>query len=353
MLPRVVGTRGTRLLPGRHAQRRRIPVWRGDQAFYLPAVHRHLAPESFPRDRLIIDDQDRLNVFTTASSRRARHGRPGGGLFPGTYVASLVLLFGAARLAAWLGLSRWARLAAWRRSRSSTGSGMTGANRLEGYGHPRVLAFAIGLWAVVSVARAPGGLSPSWPRRSSSTRRRRCGSGSGSASRSSRTARRPWLTAAAAGAAALPPGRSLRARSSPGVVMDAEWLGVVGGKDYLFPDAWPPAPGRWPSPTSPRWPAVRVRAPATGRRAARTALVAGLAALLFVFAATLPRRGARGPGRAVPGLAYLLDVRSGGHVVRRRAGGRRPRGTPAASRPARARDRAAPDRWPPRGAARA
>jgi hypothetical protein len=35
-----------------------------DQAFYIPAVARHLDPALFPRDRQIIDSQDRLNAFT-------------------------------------------------------------------------------------------------------------------------------------------------------------------------------------------------------------------------------------------------------------------------------------------------
>src|SRR5512140_278751 len=40
----------------------------GDQAFYVPAIQRHLTPDSFPRDRTVIDDQDRLTVSTRVAA---------------------------------------------------------------------------------------------------------------------------------------------------------------------------------------------------------------------------------------------------------------------------------------------
>ena len=90
----------------------------GDQAFYLPAIQRHLEPGSFPRDRVIIDDQDRLNVFprTLAAVVRAT-GVPQPVLFLGIYVAALLLLCLAGRGD---GRARWASppgpsLPSWRR----------------------------------------------------------------------------------------------------------------------------------------------------------------------------------------------------------------------------------------------
>jgi hypothetical protein len=271
-----------------------------DQAFYLPAVHRHLAPESFPRDRLIIDDQDRLNVFTTAVAAGVRAtGVPVEAWFAVTYVASLALLFGAAAaLASWLGLSRWATAGALALLTLKHRIGMTGANSFEGYGHPRVLAFAIGLWAVVSVAR-----SRTWWALAlvaaafivHPTTALWFGIWVGATALAADRAARPVLAAGAAGAAALTAWVVMRGPlHAQAVVMDAEWLGIVGGKDYLFPDAW--AASSWAMAVAY---VAAVAGPFVWRRAKgrlagnEAAVVTGLAALLFVFAATLPATAGR------------------------------------------------------------
>ena len=68
----------------------------GDQAFYLPAIQRHLEPESFPRDRIVIDDQDRLNVFPRVAAALIRpRALPPPALFLGLYVVALLLLSSA------------------------------------------------------------------------------------------------------------------------------------------------------------------------------------------------------------------------------------------------------------------
>ena len=128
----------------------------GDQAFYLPAIQRHLDPASFPNDRVVIDDQDRLNVFPRATAAVIRAtGLEPPTLFLGLYLAALVLLAWAAwDFTAALGLSSWAQLAVLAALTMKHRVGMTGANTLEGYGHPRMLAFAIGVAAVVCVLRA-------------------------------------------------------------------------------------------------------------------------------------------------------------------------------------------------------
>lgn len=271
-----------------------------DQAFYLPAIQRHLVPDSFPRDRLIIDDQDRLNVFTTAIAAGVRAtGIPVHVWFAATYVTSLLLLFtAAAAIATWLGCSRWAVAGAAALLTLKHRIGMTGANSLEGYGHPRVLAFAIGLWAVVSVARgrtwralvlvaAAFIVHPTtalW-----------FGVWVGVAGLVADRARRPVLAAGAAAAALLTAWAiGVGPLHAQAVVMDADWLGVVGSKDYLFPDEW--SVSSWGMAAAY---VAAVAGPflwrrAGGRLAAReTAVIAGLGALLAVFVLTLPATAAR------------------------------------------------------------
>jgi len=85
----------------------------GDQAFYLPAIQRHLEPESFPRDRHPDRRPGRLNVFPRVAAALVRTaGIPQPALFLCLYLLALLLICWASRaLAAHLGLSLWAQLA--------------------------------------------------------------------------------------------------------------------------------------------------------------------------------------------------------------------------------------------------
>ena len=267
----------------------------GDQAFYLPAIQRHLQPESFPRDRIIIDDQDRLNVFprVAAALIRAAHV-PQPALFLGLYLLALLLLFWAARaLAAHLGLSRWAQCAVLAALALKHRVGMTGVNTLEGYGHPRMLAFAIGLAAVVSVLRARPITALALVAVAfmvHPTTALWCGVWVGVALIAADPRLRPWLLAAGAGAAAVavwamawgPLGAQL-------VRMDDAWLGVLEGKDYLFPTEW--RLDGWA--IALLYAVVPAAAFAVRRRAGLAhpregPVLVGLAALLAIFVVTLP-----------------------------------------------------------------
>src|SRR3954471_19819030 len=121
-----------------------------DQAFYLPVVYRQLDPSLFPRDRALIDAQGRLTLYDNVVATLARAtplSLPH--LFFALYVLTLTLLFMAAlRTGACWYRARWAPLALAAALTLRHGIAKTGANTLEGYFHPRELAFAIGLWAV-------------------------------------------------------------------------------------------------------------------------------------------------------------------------------------------------------------
>jgi hypothetical protein len=215
-----------------------------DLAFYGPAVMRQLDPDLFPRDRPVLDAQANLTFMdetVAAVARRTTTHLPS--LFLGLYVVTLALLTaGVTAIGATLYRHWWtviALLAAFTIRHAITKSG---TNSLEGYFHPRQLAFAFGVIAIATFLRG-----------------------------------RPLLAALAlVGAGSLHPTTTLwfavwlaiaifataRVRwpfivvvAVLGVVswwafafgplagrltlMDPEWLDALAGKDYLFPLRWP------------------------------------------------------------------------------------------------------------------
>ncbi|MBI2833435.1 MAG: hypothetical protein HYX76_03295 [Acidobacteria bacterium] len=127
----------------------------GDQAFYVPAIEQQLNPSLFPRDRALIHAQDRLMLSDEALAATASViGSPLPALFFSAHIVTLLLLFGSAAWFAracdlsWLGIAAF-ECALTLRHRIEK----TGANTLEGYFHPRVLAFAIGVAALAAAVR--------------------------------------------------------------------------------------------------------------------------------------------------------------------------------------------------------
>lgn len=272
----------------------------GDQAFYLPAIQRHLAPDSFPRDRLLIDDQDRLNVAPRIAATLLRTtGLSEAALFAGIYLASLLLLFhSAGRVARALGLSSMAQVAVVAALALKHRVGMTAVNTLEGYAHPRMLAFAIGLAAVASVLRAKPvravllvaaafAIHPTtalwfavWI---------------GVALLATERRARWWpIGAAVAGAVASAWMIGWGPLSAQAVRMDEAWLGVLAAKDYLFATDWPAAMWGVAALYVAGVAGVFGLRRAWGQtRSGEGALVLGLAALLGIFVVTLPLVEAR------------------------------------------------------------
>jgi hypothetical protein len=217
-----------------------------DQAFYLPAVLERLEPALFPRDSGLIQSQARLTLVDESVAAAARAtGLSLPALFAMLYVAALALLaWGALSLGGHLYAAPAASIALLFALTLRHQIAKTGTNTLEGYFHPRQLAFGLGvlamaaylkrglswttllpvglaalvhpttaLWFLVWLGVAMFAAEPRW---------------------------RPRLAlAAAAGAAAgtwaLVAG-PLAGRLSP---MDAVWLETLDSKDYLFPLRWP------------------------------------------------------------------------------------------------------------------
>lgn len=127
----------------------------GDQAFYIPAVTQHLNPDLFPRDRVILHAQDRFMLYDDAIAWFVRaSGVPVPVVFFAGYLLALALLFGAAiaigrtLYQTWLGVAMLTALMTLRHRITQTG-----ANSLESYFQPRMIAFALGAWAIAAYLR--------------------------------------------------------------------------------------------------------------------------------------------------------------------------------------------------------
>jgi len=121
-----------------------------DQAFYIPAILRHLDPALFPRDAALIDSQAHLILFDDVMAAIVRAtGLSLQHLLLAFYIGTLLLLYaGLAYVAARLYRTQWAAVALAAALTLRHAIAKTGANTLEAYFHPRELAFALGLIAV-------------------------------------------------------------------------------------------------------------------------------------------------------------------------------------------------------------
>ncbi len=289
-----------------------------DQAFYLPVVTRHFDPTLFPRDGALLNAQGRLTLYDDVVAAIARvtpltvpH------LFFALYLLTLALLCAAAlRVGERVFRVRWAPLALAAALTLRHAVAKTGANTLEGYFHPRQLAFAIALmaiamflerrdgraavlllaaaalhptaaaWFVVWITVAVWVVRPEW--------------------------RRVMLTIAGVGVAAGAFSVTVGPLAGRLTRMDAEWLAVIADKDYLFPLSWP----------LDAWVTNLVAIPIiiVGWRARKrtgalvdreTALVAGALALVVFFFCWLPFNAARvalAVQLQVSRVFWMLDV---------------------------------------------
>lgn len=213
----------------------------GDQAFYQPATELRLHPELFPRDRALIESQAKLTIvdeMLAATSRVTRLDLPQ--LFVVMYLLTLVAMFAAsAQLARVVGLSETATAVFLLLLTLRHRIAKTGANTLEGYMHPRQLAFALGIFALTaSFNRRWVVMLLCWT----------------AAAAIHPTTAMWWALAITAGLV-LTTGKRQRlllllvvvvpvagpaiVRSLGLPVMDDQWVRVLDNKDYLFASAWP------------------------------------------------------------------------------------------------------------------
>jgi hypothetical protein len=265
-----------------------------DQAFYAPAVMQWLDPELFPRDSRLLHAQSDLTFADETIGAIARFSRLD---LPSLFVVLYVLTLGVLAVAV-LGIGhvmyreRWTSLALLAAISLRHSIPKSGTNTLEGYFHPRQLAFACGALAVwaflerrygplllcLAIAAALHPTTTLWfvawlyvailvaePR---------------------------WRVRLTVIPIALIPVAWWAFVSGPLsgrlVRMDTEWLAALGEKDYLFPLEWP-----WYV-----WAvhlgyvvalllAWRARGSAGVLRSRETALVAGCVSLVALFAIAL------------------------------------------------------------------
>ena len=266
-----------------------------DQSFYIPAVLRHLDPTLYPHDTALIDAQDQLLAFDNATARLVQvTGWSLPAVFLGGHLASLTLLFaGAVGIGRVLYRSWWtvAGLAFALTLRHQVMN--TAVNTLEGYFHPRMLAFSIGITALLlflrgrsllalGVAAVAGLLHPMiglwfviW-----------IGVASIVADPRTRLIVSGATLAGLAMVAVMVIWGPLQGRL---VLMDDTWLAVLASKDYLFPNDWPWVTwlvnlGYGAAIGAIYW----FRRSAVGVSARETGLVMGCGVLLWIFIIALP-----------------------------------------------------------------
>lgn len=216
-----------------------------DQAFYLPAVLAKLDPSLYPRDAALLAAQAKLTAYDEVVATIVRvTGASLPAVSAVSYVASLVLIaVGTWMVARFLFRTSWGAVALLAAMTLRHAIARSGTNTLEGYFQPRQIVFGLGLIAVGAFLRgrfavaavlvvAGGAIHPTAAL---------------------------WFAVWLAAAAVLLPGqlrRGLLAAALPLAVvaawaltagplggrlgvMDDEWLGMLAGKNYLFPLKWP------------------------------------------------------------------------------------------------------------------
>ena len=297
-----------------------------DQAFYIPAIRHHLDPQLFPRDWPMLGAQDRLNLFTAALALKARlTGFSLPTLFFLAYGLGLAILFWAiVAIGRTLYRSWWTVAALAFAMTLRHRVVQTGVNTLEGYMHPRMIAFAAGAAAVAVFLRGA-----SWPALLLAAAASLVHPTTGlwfclwigvAAFVSDRRARAPLVGVVAALGAGIM--AWLAWRGVPSALftrMDGVWLSALGSKEYLFPDAW----HAWAWALALAYPVLiglvlRSRSVAGCAGPRERGLVAGALALFLVLLAALPLIAARHAATIqaqVPRVLWMLELLATAYIV--------------------------------------
>ena len=216
-----------------------------DLAFYIPAALERLDPSLFPRDGALIASQAHLTMIDETIallSRISGLGLPS--LFAALYATTLALLLaGALLFGRMLYRTEWTVMAFVAALTLRHAIAKSGTNTLEGYFHPRQLAFSLGVLALVAMMHrrilvsaalvfVGGLLHPTtalwfsiWIAIAASVNDRRW--------------RLPLLVGSVAAAAAAVWMLTAGPLAGRLVTMDDAWVATLETKDYLFPLEWP------------------------------------------------------------------------------------------------------------------
>jgi hypothetical protein len=296
-----------------------------DQAYYASAVLKARTPTLFPRDSPMLAAQSSVlasDKILAGLSRAFHIDLPA--LFLVTQIVTLLALaaaaaaFGRALGFSWPATSLFLALLTLRHHITSTG-----ANTLEGYMHPRVLAFALGLLALAAVLRRRPAMVVAALAGAGLTHPTTAAWFAIAAGVATFVDRPAWRLPIVAIGGALTLGAAWAVSAGPLagrlVTMDATWLAVIADRDYLFSSKWPVT----------AW-AVNLGYLAFilfsfGRRRARgdsvsaeRALIVGWLALVVVFLASVPfeaRSIALVIQAQVNRVFWLLDVAATAYVA--------------------------------------
>ena len=215
-----------------------------DQAFYIPVVLQQMTPDLYPHDASLIAAQDRFFLFDDWFAQLLHAtGVSIPTAFLTGYGVTLLLLFGAI-----ISIGRAMYTSWWTVAALAIGMTIrhripdTAVNTFESYFHPRVLAFTVGLWAVVALLRGR-----SWLALSIATVALLAHPTTGlwfviwvgTAVIVADRVARPALVALAGAAAVIAVWMLLGPLRSQLVVMDAAWWSALSSKDYLLATNWP------------------------------------------------------------------------------------------------------------------
>lgn len=312
-----------------------------DLAFYIPAALARLHPGMFPRDAALIASQARLTTIDDVMAwgvRATGAGLPG--LLAVLYCATLaVLAAGVWMLGTRLYRTTPAVVALTAAMTLRHAISRSGTNTLEGYFHPRQVAFALGTLALAAYMAAARG-------RHARGHAVAAALVLGAAALHPTTAlwfaiwivvavaveqpetRVPLLGAAAAGGTAAAWLLTAGPLAGRLVRMDAEWLATLSTKDYLFPLQWPADVWLVNGAYAPLvvW-LYRRRVAAGACVPGERGLAAGCLALVLVFAGSLPFNAARvalAVQLQVPRIFWMLDLLATIYAVWALAEGARP-----------------------------
>lgn len=216
-----------------------------DQAFYAPAALKQINPSLYPRDAPLLATQGQLTFVDNIVGVLGRAtGLSLPAMFAALYVLGLTAIAaGAAGIGVYLYRERWTAVALVAALTLRHQITKSGTNTLEGYFHPRQLAFGAGLIALSALLRgrwrtaavlalAAGAIHPT-------TALWFCVWVAVATAVNERGARVPLAIAGALGAAAAVWLLTAGPLAERLVIMDREWLDTLVMKDYLFPLQWP------------------------------------------------------------------------------------------------------------------
>jgi Domain of unknown function (DUF6798) len=214
-----------------------------DQAFYIPAIDLWRWPDLFPRDRLLLEPQARLTIIDEAFGWICRAtGLSLEPVFFFAYACTIaVFAAGVALVGRSLFRSPWAIAALIVALSLRHRIPETAANTFEGYFHPRVLAFALGLVGIglflhaarrsalvvaalaVAVHPTTGGWFLVWL---------------GAAAWVMASVRMRWIAGIAGAVIVLVVALGARGELAARLtIMDPAWIAAFSGRDYVFPTA--------------------------------------------------------------------------------------------------------------------